>query len=219
MKIKVIINGANGKMGQEAVKAVEAANDLTLVAALGRQDNLAKAIADTQASVVVDLTEPAAVYDNTKTILENGAHPVVGTTGLTDDQLTELQQLAKQQSLGGIIVPNFSIGAVLMMRFASEAAKFYQNAEILEYHHPRKKDSPSGTARRTQEMMGQACPIHSIRLPGVVAEQQVLFGGEAETLMIQHRTIDRAAFMPGLLLCCRKISSLNELAVGLEALL
>ncbi|MAZ40325.1 MAG: 4-hydroxy-tetrahydrodipicolinate reductase [Legionellales bacterium] len=238
--LNVIINGANGRMGQEAVKAVEADSHLQLVATTGRQDDLSKVIQTTKAQVVVDLTTAAVVYENTKKILDAGASPVVGTSGLTSDEFIQLKQYCDEMQLGGIIVPNFSIGAVLMMRYAQDAAKYLPNVEIIEMHHDGKLDAPSGTAIKTAELISQSLTapkktlnlkenltgsrgavlddihIHAIRLPGLVAHQQVLFGGNAETLSIKHDSMHRSAFMPGLILACKKVQSLKTLVSGLE---
>ena len=219
LALKIIVNGASGKMGRYAVDAIESADDLTLVAALGRNDDLAQTIAATQADVVVDLTTPDAVFVNTQIIINAGAHPVIGTTGLSDAQLQQLTTLTKDKQLGGIIAPNFSIGAVLMMQFAKQAAPYFNDIEIIEKHHAQKKDAPSGTAKKTQQLMNKDVAIHSVRLPGVVAEQQVLFGDQGETLTIEHRCIDRVAYMAGMLLCCGKVVDLNELVYGLEHIL
>lgn len=243
MTVRILINGAHGKMGQESVKAVDRDPVLQLVAQTGRNDDLSKIIQASQAQVVIDFTTPDAGYENALTIINANAHPVIGTTGLKPDQITDLEKRCAQKKLGGIIAPNFSIGAVLMMRFAEQAAKYFANAEVIELHHPGKLDSPSGTAIKTAEMISKArinneaspltretipgargalhqnVPIHSIRLPGLVANQEVLFGGLGETLRICHTTIHREAFMPGVLLACKKVSQLDHLVYGLESLL
>lgn len=243
MAIRVLVNGANGKMGQEAVKAIQAAEDLTLVAQTGRGDDLAIAINSSQAQVVVDFTNADAVFSNTKTIIESGAHPIIGTSGLLIQQVQELQALAAAKGLGGIIAPNFSLGVILMMRFAAEAARYFPNVEIIEMHHPGKLDAPSGTAIKTADVIAKAraalplqrqerellagarganesgIRIHAIRLPGVLADQEVLFGGAGETLSIRHHTASRETFMAGVLLACRKVMALNELVYGLESIL
>lgn len=240
MTIKVIVNGANGKMGQVTVDAVSAAPDLELVAALDHQDNLAKAIEQHSAQVVIDFTVPTTVYNNTKTIILCGAHPVIGTTGLTLDQIHELQKLSAEKALGGIIAPNFSLGAILMMRYAQDAARYFPDVEIIEMHHEKKIDAPSGTAAKTAEMIAttrnpkhtvssdhqrargdqhQGVTIHSVRLPGLFAHQCVLFGGIGETLTIRHDGMNRNAMMPGVILSCRKVMELNHLVYGLENIL
>jgi 4-hydroxy-tetrahydrodipicolinate reductase len=226
MTICIIINGAQGRMGQEAVKAVAADPALQLVAQIGRDDNLAQVIAKTQAQVVVDLTVPNVVYENALTIIDNNIHPVIGTTGLKPEQIADLEQRCAQKKLGGIIAPNFSIGAILMMRFAEQVARYLPDVEIIELHHPGKLDKPSGTAIKTAAMITKArvakqheVPIHSVRLPGLVANQEVLFGGLGETLRICHTTIHREAFMPGILLACKKVLQLEHLVYGLEHLL
>ncbi len=220
MSIKVIINGAKGKMGREAVLAVTAEDELNCVAQMTRKDNLGQIIAKTEAHVVVDLTVPAAVYENACTIIEHGAHPVIGTTGLSPEQINDLKERCKAKKLGGVIAPNFSIGAVLMMQFAEQASRYYQDVEIIEAHHPQKLDAPSGTAIKTAALIDKGdIPIHSIRLPGIVAEQTVFFGAPHETLSIAHRSIHRGAFMPGIVLACKKVMGLDKLVYGLEHLL
>jgi len=243
MTLSVIVNGAQGKMGSLAVKTLEAHPDFHLVAGLGKQDDLAAAIQKTGAKIVVDLTTAASVYTNSLIIIENNAHPVIGSSGLQDAQIQELRGLCEDKSLGGIIVPNFSIGAVLMMHFAKQAAAFLPETEIIESHHEKKLDAPSGTALKTAELIVQArkqarqvlplkeiipavrggcyedINIHSIRLPGFLAKQEVIFGNVGETLTISHNSIDRACFMPGVVLACQQVSSLNSLYYGLEHLL
>ena len=237
----IIINGANGKMGQEAVKAVSNAPQLSLVAQTDVNDNLAENIKQHNAAVVVDLTHPSCVFENCKSILENNAHAVVGTTGLTQEQLTELKALATKQNKTIIICPNFAISAILMMRFAQEAAKFMDRCEIIEYHQDKKADAPSGTASKTAQLINENnntinketlteeelipgsrganvnnIPIHAIRIPGVVANQEVIFGTTGQSLTIRHDTISREAFMPGLILAIKATSSHNGLIYGLE---
>ena len=241
--LKVIINGAKGRMGQEAVKAIEADDTLQLVAQTGRHDNLKHAIQEKHADVVVDLTTAEVVFENTQKIIEAGASPVVGTSGLTPEQFSQLQHLATEKQCAGIIVPNFSIGAVLMMRYAKDAAKYLPDVEIIEMHHDGKLDSPSGTAIKTAELISETrcfnkedktnketltgargatlneIHIHAVRLPGLIAHQQVIFGGNAETLTIKHDSIHRSAFMPGLILACKRVKTLKGLVSGLEYLL
>lgn len=243
MSVRVIINGANGRMGQEAVKAVSNELELELVAETNRDDDLASVIKETSAQVVVDLTVPESVYANTLTIIENNAHPVIGTSGLTHQQIVELQEKSAAKKLGGIIVPNFSIGAVLMMQCASMIAKHLPYAEIIELHHENKLDAPSGTAFKTAQMIAEnrkaaqplpetqkdelgargaevdSVPIHSVRLPGLVAHQEVIFGGESETLSIRHDSLHRQSFMPGLCLACKTAPNLKQLHYGLENIL
>ena len=243
MNKKIIINGAHGRMGSEAVIAVTNDSELELVASLGKNDNLADAIYETKANCVVDLTSPDAVYENTKTIIQCDAHPIIGTTGLTPMQLSELTELSENKQLGGLIAPNFSLGAVLMMQFAKQAATYFPDVEIIEMHHEKKLDAPSGTAIKTAELIAQnrkkaktpiPCreshqgalganykdiPIHAVRLPGFVAHQQVLFGGHSETLTIRHDSNHRQSFMPGIVMACKKVPTLNTLVYGLEHLL
>lgn len=238
--IRVIINGASGKMGQEAVRAIEHENDLVLVGQLGRDDNLAAALKSASVDVVVDLTTAEAVYSNTKTIIEHDVRPVIGTSGLSNNQLIDLKKMCATKKLGGIVAPNFSLGAILTMLFAKQAAQYFPNCEIIEMHHAQKKDSPSGTAIKTAEYMQannvtalesletikgsrgarhHTVPIHSIRLPGLVAHQEVIFGGHHETLTLRHDVFNRSAYMPGLILSVRKVMALKQLIYGLENIL
>jgi 4-hydroxy-tetrahydrodipicolinate reductase len=243
MAIRIVVNGAAGRMGQEAVKAITATQDLILVAQTGRTDNLAQIIETTQAQVVVDFTNAEVVFANTKTIIAGGAHPVIGTSGLLAEQIQELQALCAAKHRGGIVAPNFSIGAILLMRFAAQAACYFPNAEIIEQHHPGKLDAPSATALKTADMIAKArkqqplvrtdkellpgargadladVRIHAIRLPGILADQEVLFGRAGETLSVRHHTLSRETFMAGVLLACRKVVELDTLLYGLENLL
>jgi 4-hydroxy-tetrahydrodipicolinate reductase len=228
--IKVIINGAKGKMGVEAVKAVTNDPLCELVASTGRDDNLDEILHTLQVDVVVDLTTPKSVRRNSDTILNRNIHAVVGTTGLTQTDLTELDQHAKKNKKCIFVCPNFAIGAVLLMRFAAEAAKYLPDIEIIEYHHNNKIDAPSGTALKTAELINRAnpevnkgsgdIPIHSIRLPGIIANQDVILGGVGQTLTLKHNTISRESFMPGILHCI-KVTQTHEagLVYGLENLL
>lgn len=243
MTTRIIINGANGKMGQLAVKTFTDHEAFTIVAETGKQHNLAAEIKKHAAQIVIDLTNADAVFKNTETIINNNAHPIIGTTGLLPNQIQELQKICSQKKLGGIIAPNFSLGAVLMMKYAKEIAKYFSEVEIIEMHHAGKLDSPSGTAIHTANLIAQnrtkiptdkssreiiphargavqsKIQIHSVRLPGVIADQQVIFGGSGETLTLMHKTIDRQCFMPGIVLACEKVLALKELVVGLENVL
>jgi len=265
-KIKVIVNGAAGKMGKEAVKAVSKEADMELVGAvdlkevgvdagtvagisiLGVQisDNLANIIKATKADVVVDVTHPSAVMENAKTTLGNSAHAVIGTTGITEENLNEIKALCAKNKVNAIVAPNFAIGAVLMMKFSKLAAKHMPRVEIIELHHDQKADAPSGTAIKTAEMILseqakkeqptekvkeiekidgarggnlEGIHIHSVRLPGLVAHQEVIFGGLGQTLKIRHDSISRESFMPGVLLSVRKVKDLKGLVYGLDNLL
>ena len=241
--IKVGVLGARGRMGAEVVKAVTASADLELVAALDLGDSLDQLISS-GAQVVVDFTTPDSVMANLEFLISNGINAVVGTTGFDEVRVAKLQALVKANpKVGVLIAPNFAIGAVLMMEFATKAAKYFESAEIIELHHPDKVDAPSGTAARTAELMTQArkdarlsaapdatnsgipaarggkvgeIPVHSIRLRGLVAHQEVLLGGLGETLTIRHDSLDRAGFMPGVLLGIRKVISNPGLTHGLE---
>jgi 4-hydroxy-tetrahydrodipicolinate reductase len=240
MSIRVLVNGANGRMGQAAVKAIQNEPGLELVGNSSKQDDLSAQIKKTRAQVVVDFTNADVVAQSLQTIIEAGAHPIIGTSGLLGDQVQAFQAQCAKLKLGGIIAPNFSLGAVLMMKHAQEIAKYFGHVEIIEMHHDGKLDSPSGTSLRTAEMIGvnfkpedkakksrenipgargathHKIPIHAIRLPGLVAHEQIIFGGIGETLTLRHDSIDRECFMPGVLLACKKVTALNELVYGLE---
>jgi len=218
-KIRVLVNGAKGKMGSETVKAVEKEADLELVGQTDMGEDLAKAIKAAKAEVVVDFTRPDTAMKNVKIILDSGAHAVVGTTGLTDKNLEEIKKLCSANKVNCLVAPNFAIGAVLMMKFSAEAVKHMPNAEIIELHHDKKLDKPSGTAIKTAKLMGKEVPIHSVRLPGLVAHQEVIFGGLGQTLTIRHDSLSRESFMPGVILAIRKIKNAKGLIYGLENLL
>ena len=209
-------------MGEAVCEAVEGADDLELA---GRADpalgtELASLLAD--ADVVVDFTVPEMALENVRACVDAGVHAVVGTTGF---DLEQLREIAEGGEANVFVAPNFAIGAVLMMRFAAEAARHMPEVEIVELHHDRKLDAPSGTAKRTAALISEAGgnvhePIHSVRLPGLVAHQEVLLGGEGQTLSIRHDSIDRRSFMPGVLLAVRRVGGLEQrLTVGLETLL
>jgi 4-hydroxy-tetrahydrodipicolinate reductase len=215
-QIRVAVAGAAGRMGQTVCDAVERAEDMELVAradpALG--SSVSDALA-AQPDVLVDFTTPSTAVENVRQAVRAGVHAVIGTTGFDAAQLRELHGEANV-----FVAPNFAIGAVLMMQFAAQAARHMSKAEIIEMHHDRKLDKPSGTAARTAELMGGDVPIHSVRLPGLVAHQEVILGGVGQTLTIRHDSIDRESFMPGVLLAIRSVGSLPErVTVGLECLL
>jgi 4-hydroxy-tetrahydrodipicolinate reductase len=234
--IRVGVLGAGGRMGTEACRAIEAADDLELIARIGSTDPLS-ALADSRAQVAVDLTRPDTVLDNVRFCVEHDISVVVGTSGLDASALDTIGGLLTERPAVGVLVaPNFAIGAVLMMRFATQAARFFESVEIVELHHPDKVDAPSGTARRTAQLVAAArreaglvagargvrvdgIPVHSVRLRGRVASQEVLLGGAGETLTIRHDSIDRASFMPGVLLGIREVRNHPGLTVGLEHLL
>jgi|UniRef100_UPI0040496BA4 4-hydroxy-tetrahydrodipicolinate reductase len=241
--IKVGVLGARGRMGAEVVKAVNEATDLELVAALDLGDSLDQLVIN-GAQVVVEFTTPDSVMGNLEFLISNGISVVVGTTGFDDARIAKVKALASASpKVGVLIAPNFAIGAVLMMEFAAKAAKHFESAEIIELHHPSKVDVPSGTASRTADLMTQArkeagleampdasnsgipaargayvgdIPVHSIRLRGLIAHQEVLLGGLGETLTIRHDSLDRVGFMPGVLLGVRKVISNPGLTFGLE---
>jgi len=240
--IKVGVLGARGRMGSEVVKAITEASDLELVAALDLGDSL-DALVSKGAQVVVDFTTPDSVMANLEFLIGKNIHAVIGTTGFDDARVAKIKSLLASSKSGVLIAPNFAIGAVLMMEFATKAAKYFESAEIIELHHPNKVDAPSGTAARTAELMSKSrkeaglapmpdattssldgargatvgdIPVHSVRLRGLVAHQEVLLGGIGETLSIRHDSIDRVGFMPGVLLGVRQVVSHPGLTFGLE---
>jgi 4-hydroxy-tetrahydrodipicolinate reductase len=242
-KLRVAVLGSEGRMGSEAVRAVESADDMELAAALDRDDGL-DALTASGVQVAVDLTHPDAVMDNLRHCVANDIHAVVGTTGWTEERLATVRGwLESSPDTGILIAPNFGIGAVLMMRFARQAARFFESAEVVELHHPNKADAPSGTAARTAQLIAAArdeaglseqpdatttaldgargadvdgVHVHAVRMRGLVAHQEVLFGGEGETLTIRHDSLHRSSFMPGVLLGVRRITSAPGLTYGLE---
>lgn len=241
-KTRVVVLGAKGRMGAEVVRAVSAAPDLELAGEYDADDAVDLSAAD----VAVDFTHPDAVMDNLQRCVEAGVHAVVGTTGFDAGRLAEVERLLAGTSVGVLVAPNFGIAAVLMMQFAAQAARYFDSVEIVELHHPGKADAPSGTARRTAELVAAArreagCDpmpdattqelagargadvegvrVHAVRLAGLVAHQEVLLGGSGETLTLRHDSYDRASFMPGVLLGIRQVGSRPGLTHGLEALL
>jgi 4-hydroxy-tetrahydrodipicolinate reductase len=244
MAIRVLVNGAKGRMGSQVVQTVRQDAALELVGETDLGDDLASAIGSRKPDVVVDFTAPNAAFPNAQIIVRCGAHPVIGTTGFLPDQIEALRAQCREKKLGGLIAPNFAIGAVLMMRFAAEAARHMPHVEIIELHHDGKAEAPSGTAIKTAEMIQAArpiapalkvepkelapgargaraypVPIHSVRLPGHVAHQEVILGGLGESLRIRHDSISRESFMPGVVFGIKKVVGLKELVYGLEHLL
>ncbi len=269
--IPVVINGATGKMGREAVKAVEAAEDLVLFGAVARRREwegqdigeicgigaidvpvttdleglLCLASQEREVPVVVDLTHPDCIYENVRKAIAYGVRPVVGTTGLTPDQLQELGEFAEKAGVGVLVVPNFSIGMVLLMQAAVQASRFYDHVEIIELHHDQKADAPSGTALKTAQTLAELgktfnppkvketesmagargalgpenIRIHSVRLPGLVAHEEVLFGSPGEIYTLRHDAMDRGCYMPGVLHCIRRVRQLSGLVYGLDKVL
>ena len=247
--INIAVCGANGRMGQAVIKAVENADDMSLVARIDINNGQFATIKDAKESVdidvLVDFTQPQAIYENALYCLNNGIKMVVGTTGLTDSQISELENISKTTNTSCLIAPNFSTGAVLMMKFAQKAAKYFDNAEIIELHHNQKKDAPSGTAVKTASMMAEVnenfasnnCAevetiegargansynnihIHSVRMPGFMASQEVLFGSSGQTLRIRHDSSDRECYMDGVLLAIRHINNKKDFIYGLENIL
>ncbi len=250
-KITVAVAGAGGRMGRETVAAIQAEPDLELVAEIGRGDSLAGILAAKKPAVLVIFSVSDSLVDNIETALMNGVVPIVGTTGLSQSDIAIVRELCCQYELGALIAPNFAIGAILLMRFARDAAKYLPDAEIIEMHHEKKRDAPSGTAAKTAEMIAEGraemtptalpdgafekmpgarggkgagdIPIHSVRLPGFVASQMVIFGGLGQTLTLRHDSIDRKSFMPGVLAAIRQAPILaangGDLVYGLENLL
>ncbi|WP_425060916.1 4-hydroxy-tetrahydrodipicolinate reductase [Sporomusa carbonis] len=259
--IRVIVCGAYGKMGREVLKAVYKDQHLSIVGAVDVNSDFADVgdiigagktgvivgndlqtvITETKPQVMVDFTNPEAVMDNIRVAIQNGVCPVVGTTGLSETDISKVRDLCTSTKVNAIISPNFSIGAILMMKLAQEAAKYLPHVEIIEMHHDQKLDAPSGTALRTAELiakvrgeMHQGHPaevekltgarggdvsgirLHSVRLPGYVAHQEVIFGGLGQTLTIRHDSISRESFMPGVVLACKKVLTVDGLIYGLE---
>jgi len=269
--IPVLVNGAGGKMGREVVKAVAAATDMTLMGVVDRspelmgvdvgelagcgtlevpitsefQPMLAMVSQERQPAVMVDFTHPDSVYENIRSAIAYGVRPVVGTTGLSLEQIQDLAEFADKASMGCLIIPNFSIGMVLLQQAAIQASQYFDHVEIIELHHDQKADAPSGTAFQTAQMLadfgksfnppkvqeteklagvrGGVAPanirIHSIRLPGLIAHQEVIFGAPGQIYTLRHDTSDRACYMPGVLLAIRKVIGLKTLVYGLEKLL
>ncbi len=230
-------------MGSEVCRAVEADDDLELVARVDHDDELAVAV-EAGTDVAVEFTTPASVKDNVRFLLEHDIHVVVGATGLDDSDLNEVKAWAEASKANVFVAPNFAIGAILMMRFAAQAAPHFDGAEIVERHHEKKLDAPSGTAQRTARLMNEArqrpwgvlpehheiveasrggdlsgVRVHSLRVPGSVAHQEVVLGASGETLTIRHDSLDRSSFMPGVVLAVKKVAGLGPLTVGLEHLL
>jgi 4-hydroxy-tetrahydrodipicolinate reductase len=270
-QIPVVINGAAGKMGREAIKAVAKAEDMILIGAVDHNPNylgqdigevagcgplevpivndlqsiLVLATQEKVQGVMVDFTHPNSVYDNVRSAIAYGVRPVVGTTGLSGEQIGELADFAEKASTGCLIIPNFSIGMVLLQQAAIQASQYFDHVEIIELHHNQKADAPSGTAIKTAEMLGALgktynpplvketetiagargglaednIPIHSVRLPGLIAHQEVIFGATGQIYTLRHDTTDRSCYMPGVLLSIRKVTQLKSLVYGLEKIL
>jgi len=270
-RIPVVVNGAGGKMGKEVIKAVAAAEDMMLVGAidhnsqyLGKdigevagcaplevpvvndlQSVLVLATQEKVQGVMVDFTHPDSVYENVRSAIAYGVRPVVGTTGLTTEQIQDLADFADKASTGALIIPNFSIGVILLQQAAIQAAKYFDNVEIIELHHNQKADAPSGTAIKTAQMLAELgktynpkqvteketiagarggvgeenINIHSVRLPGLIAHQEVIFGASGQIYTLRHDTTDRSCYMPGVLLAIRKVTELKSLVYGLEKIL
>ncbi len=246
-QIRVAVAGAHGRMGQEVVRMLGQDAELVYTGALdtrGDDEAVRRQLDEMRPDVLVDFTTPHSVYRHLELCLRHGIRPVVGTTGLTPEQLQELTARYREAGLGGIIAPNFAIGAILLMKFSAMAAKYMPHVEIIELHHDRKLDAPSGTALKTAEMIAavreeikqghpeetESIPgargaeyhgfrIHSVRLPGLVAHQEVLFGATGQTLSIRHDSINRESFMPGVNMAIKAVMNLGELIYGLEHLI
>ncbi len=242
--MRVAVLGAKGKVGATMVKAVQDATDLELSAEVDAGDPLTL-LTDSGTEAVIDFTHPDVVMDNLEFLIDNGIHAVVGTTGFTDARIIQVEQwLTARPDVAVLIAPNFAIGAVLTMHFAKQAARHFESVEVIELHHPQKADAPSGTATRTAKLIAEArkglppnpdatstgldgargadvdgIPVHSIRLAGLVAHQEVLFGTQGETLTIRHDSLDRTSFVPGVLLGVRKVAGRPGLTIGIEPLL
>ncbi len=247
--IRVAVCGANGRMGQEVVKAVNNADDMTLVAQIDIYNGQFATIKDAKESVkidiLVDFTQPDSIYENALYCLNNDIKMVIGTTGLSDMQIKELKKLSEQNGVACLIAPNFSTGAVLMMKFAEMASKYFENAEIIELHHNKKKDAPSGTAVKTAALMSEGAEsyttgncaeketiagargansynnihIHSVRIPGYMASQEVLFGSNGQILTIRHDSTNRECYMPGVLLGIRYVAEKGGFTYGLDKIM
>ncbi|MGC8843590.1 MAG: 4-hydroxy-tetrahydrodipicolinate reductase [bacterium] len=256
--IKVLVSGAAGRMGREVVKAISQQEDMTLVGAVdvreigkdagelagvGRlgiaiEGSLDESLKRAKPDIMVDFTTPASVKENVRKAMENKVIPVVGTTGLKNEDIEEIKKWAEEFGVGAFIAPNFSLGANLMMQIAKQVAKYFPAVEIIELHHEKKLDAPSGTAIRTAQLLSEgrelspdeeAQPsrgdarwgvrIHSVRLPGLVAHQEIIFGGQGETLTIRHDATSRECYMPGIITAIRKTLGLKEVVVGLDKLL
>lgn len=261
--IKVAVAGVLGKMGSEVVKAVNDDKNAVLTGAvdikeIGKDsgilvlnaENNVKIVDDIskfseKPDVIVDFTQPSAIFENAVKYIKNGIKPVIGTTGMSSEQINELKSLSEKHDVGCFIAPNFTTGAVLMMMFAQTAAKYFDNAEIIEYHHNQKKDAPSGTALKTAELMAAVtsnaatgnCPetellkgsrggiapsdihVHSVRMPGYMASQEVLFGSKGQILSIRHDSVDRACYMPGVLMAIKYVVDTNKFVYGLDNIL
>ena len=238
--MRVGVVGARGRMGLAAAAAVEASSDLVVAAQVDIGDRL-DALADARVEVVIDFTHPDSVMATLDYVISHGMHAVVGTTGFTEDRLSVVRDsLAQHPEVGVLIAPNFSVGAILLMKFAVQAATYFESVEIIELHHPDKADAPSGTARHTAELIAAAragmvapdatvtalpgargadidgIPVHSVRLRGLLAHEEVLLGGPGEVLTLRHDSLDRSSFMPGVLLGVRQVAAHPGLTVGLE---
>lgn len=247
--INIAVCGANGKMGQEVIKAVENAQDMKLAAKIdikdGEYTSIKEASDAVKIDILIDFTQPKSIYENALFCLKNNINIVIGTTGLTDEQIAELKKLSETSGLGCLIAPNFSTGAVLMMKFAQMAAKYFDNAEIIELHHNQKKDAPSGTAVKTALLMSEAnenftsgnCEevetiqgargansynnvhIHSVRMPGYIASQEVIFGAGGQILTIRHDSMNRECYMDGVLRAVRYVNENHNFVYGLDNIL
>ena len=243
---KIVVNGACGRMGREVVKTVVNETDDLLVGVCDNNNigDLLETIKETKPDVIIDFTTPSVVMENIRIGLRNGVNMIVGTTGITDVDLKSIEKMTEENNVNALIVPNFAVGAILMMRFAAEAAKYLDSVEIIELHHDQKVDAPSGTAVKTADLINKnrkkyndkkvqeiekltgargadadGIKIHSVRLPGLVAHQEVIFGAQGQSLLIKHDSYNRKSFMPGVRLALQKINNISGLVYGLEKLL
>lgn len=241
--IKIGVNGAKGKMGSQSVAALSESSQFQVVFTSDKNDSLVELIEQNRPEVVLDFTQASVGYENAKVIIEAGVRPVIGTSGFQDQEVQVLKDMCQSKSLGGLVVPNFSISAVLMMKYCQDAAKYFSEVEIIEYHHQQKEDAPSGTSIKTAELIRDSInkkieskpaqevlegsrgadlsgiKIHAVRLPGYMADQEVIFGSLGQTFKISSYTNDRQCYMPGVILACKKALEVNELLYGLENVL
>ena len=217
---RVAVIGAHGRLGRFACERLDAHPEFEVAARLGKDDDLAARLADTDAPLGLDLTVAGLGARHATLMLENGLRPVVGTSGVTPEEADALDRLARERDLGGLVVPNFSLGVCLQQKLAREVAEHFPNVEIIESHHAGKKDAPSGTAldteRRLREVTGKEAPVHSVRLPGLYSNQEVVFGNDGEVLRLIHETYSLEAFGPGIELALRHAATAEGVAVGLE---
>lgn len=219
-QVKIALIGANGKMGTIAKSIIESISNYSLVACITRQDNLDSVLKSTRPDIAIELTNPESVFSNSATIIKNKVYPVIGTSGLTAADIVKLTDLCKENNMGGIIAPNFSLGMALINKLTKELKQYYYGFSIIEFHHAAKKDKPSGTARYTSQLLGiEEHNICSVRSDGFIAKQQLYVTGSGERIIIDHESFDRKSFAKGMEVCINKVMSFNHLVVGLENIL